>query len=63
MNYQLDKDQIEFYRTNGFVVIEDFLSADELEHWREAVIGAVAHRKGQNNFRQGYKNRRGRRHK
>jgi len=47
MNCQLDKDQIAYYRTNGFVVIEDFLSADELEHWRETVIGAVAHRKGQ----------------
>ena len=40
------KDQIAFYRDNGFVVIEDFLAPDELDHWRQAVMQAVAERGG-----------------
>ena len=47
MNNQLSENQIKFYRKNGFLVVEDFLSADELEHWRETVIYAVAKRNGQ----------------
>lgn len=47
MNYLLNKEQIEYYQSNGFVVIEDFLSADELEHWRAAVTVAVKERNGQ----------------
>jgi len=47
MNCRLDESQVEYYRTNGFVVIEDFLSAEELNHWRETVIYAVAQRNGQ----------------
>ncbi len=46
MNCHLDENQVEYYRTNGFVVIDDFLSAEELEHWRETVIYAVARRNG-----------------
>jgi len=47
MKYQLTAEQVESYQQNGFVVIEDFLSADELEHWRRTVMYAVAERKGQ----------------
>lgn len=47
MKYQLTAEQVESYQQNGFVVIEDFLSADELEHWRKTVMDAVAERKGQ----------------
>jgi phytanoyl-CoA hydroxylase len=47
MKYQLTAEQVESYQQNGFVVIEDFLSADELEHWRKTVMHAVAERKGQ----------------
>ncbi len=47
MNYQVSEDQVEFYQKNGFLVIEDFLSADELEHWRAAVMNAVQQRNGQ----------------
>jgi hypothetical protein len=36
--------QVEAYRRDGYLVIEDFLSADELERWRDAVDGAVAAR-------------------
>ncbi len=47
MKHQLTAEQIESYQQNGFVVIEDFLSAEELEHWRKTVMCAVANRKGQ----------------
>src|SRR6201992_333235 len=47
MNYQLSKAQVEFYQKNGFLVVDDFLDADELQHWQETVINAVRQRKGQ----------------
>lgn len=47
MNYQLTEEQIRSYRTNGFIVIEDFLSPEELEHWRKVVMEAVRERAGQ----------------
>lgn len=47
MKHQLTAKQIDSYQQNGFVVIEDFLSAEELEHWRKTVMCAVANRKGQ----------------
>ena len=46
MKNQLDKEQIQFYQNNGFIVIEDFLSPEELEHWRKAVTTAVKERAG-----------------
>lgn len=46
MNHQLTNDQIKSYRNNGFIVIEDFLTPGELEHWREAVTTAVKERGG-----------------
>ena len=45
MNTILNQRQIERYRENGFIVIEDFLSAKELANWREAVDEAVQERK------------------
>lgn len=47
MNYQLSAEQIAYYQTNGFIVIDDFLSKDELEHWRKVVMQAVKERAGQ----------------
>ncbi len=47
MNTSIDQSQIDFYQQNGFVVIEDFLSNDELQLWREAVVEAIAERDGQ----------------
>jgi ectoine hydroxylase-related dioxygenase (phytanoyl-CoA dioxygenase family) len=44
MKTQLTLEQIAFYRDNGFVVIADFLTADELATWRQHVDAAVAHR-------------------
>lgn len=46
MNTNLTKDQIQSYRTNGFVVIEDFLDATELAEWRKSVHEAVEDRNG-----------------
>ena len=46
MKSQLNKKQVQDYQSNGFIVIEDFLSAEELEHWRKAVTTAVLERGG-----------------
>ena len=47
MKHQLSPNQIESYQKNGFIVIEDFLSPQELEHWRKSVTTAVKERAGQ----------------
>ena len=41
MNAELSQEQTEFYRENGFIVIDDFLTPEELEVWRDAVDEAV----------------------
>ncbi len=46
MNHQLTESQILSFRTNGFVVIEDFLSPVELEDLREAIEEAIRDREG-----------------
>ena len=46
MKYQISEEQVEYYQQNGFIVIEDFLSPDELEYWRSAVMEAVTERGG-----------------
>lgn len=47
MNAELSKSQIEFYRENGYIIIEDFLDSTELNHWRESVEEALRERNGQ----------------
>ncbi len=44
MNHTVTDEQIEFYQDNGFVVIHDFLNADELGIWRQYVGEAVGSR-------------------
>ena len=44
MNDQLSAEQIAQYREQGFLVIENFLSPAELEHWSEVTDEAVAQR-------------------
>ena len=44
MNDKITDEQIAFYQQNGFVAIDDFLDADELEIWRRHVDEAVARR-------------------
>ena len=46
MNTQLTEKQIQDYRTNGFIVIENFLTQEELEHWRQTITQAVKERAG-----------------
>jgi phytanoyl-CoA hydroxylase len=46
MQYELTEEQVRNYRDNGFVVIENFLSPEELEDWREKVMAAVSERAG-----------------
>ncbi len=46
MKNDLTQEQIQSYQTNGFIVIEDFLSTEELEHWRKSVTAAVKERGG-----------------
>src|SRR6185312_3456439 len=47
MNYKLTQEQIESYRHNGFLVVDNFLSPEELEEWRRNVMEAVRERAGQ----------------
>ena len=46
MKHQLTSEQIQHYQDNGFIVIENFLSPEELENWRKAVTTAVKERAG-----------------
>src|SRR5258705_10002626 len=46
MKHQLTQGKIESYRSSGFIVIENFLSPEELEHWRKSVTTAVKERAG-----------------
>lgn len=47
MKSELSKYQIEFYRENGYIVIEDFLDNSELDLWRDSVEEALIERNGQ----------------
>ncbi|MDB5005508.1 MAG: Phytanoyl-CoA dioxygenase [Mucilaginibacter sp.] len=46
MKNELSAQAIAQYRQDGFLVVEDFLSADELAFWREALNEAIAKRNG-----------------
>jgi phytanoyl-CoA hydroxylase len=46
MKTELSPQQVSSYQENGFVVVEDFLSPDELAFWRTALDEAVAKRGG-----------------
>ena len=46
MTTDLSQEQIDFYQENGYIIIEDFLTPDELETWRRHVDDAVARREG-----------------
>ena len=46
MNTKLTEEQIASYRSEGYLLVENFLNADELEFWREAVSEAVSERGG-----------------
>jgi len=46
MKNELSEKDIANYRENGFLLIEDFLNADELAFWREALDEAIRNRNG-----------------
>lgn len=46
MKNELSNEQIDFYKSNGFLVVENFLLRDELEEWRGAVTEAIEQRNG-----------------
>jgi phytanoyl-CoA hydroxylase len=46
MKSHLTKKQIQSYQEQGFLLVKDFLSAAELDFWREAVTEAVEQRGG-----------------
>ncbi|MBE9586421.1 phytanoyl-CoA dioxygenase family protein [Mucilaginibacter sp. JRF] len=47
MNSNITQAQVDFYQEQGYIIIEDFLSAEELAHWKAVVQEALAERKGQ----------------
>lgn len=46
MKTTLHQEQLSFYQENGYIIIDDFLDASELQHWRQAVSHAVEERQG-----------------
>ncbi|MBT5713767.1 phytanoyl-CoA dioxygenase family protein, partial [Candidatus Poribacteria bacterium] len=44
MRTELPSEQIAAYQENGFTIVEDFLTPDELEEWRAAVDETVTER-------------------
>ena len=46
MRHELTAEQIDFYRENGYLVIENFLDADELAEWRRCTDESVTERLG-----------------
>ncbi len=44
MNTTITQSQIESYDANGFILIEDFLTTAELQHWRDVTDEAVQQR-------------------
>ncbi len=46
MNTILTEEQIASYRKDGFLVLDNFLSPEELTEWRDAVTQAVRERNG-----------------
>ena len=51
MNHTVTAEQIAFYQENGFVVIHDFLTDDELATWRQYVGEAVGSRGASTSWR------------
>jgi ectoine hydroxylase-related dioxygenase (phytanoyl-CoA dioxygenase family) len=41
---ELSQEQIDFYRDNGYLILHDFLTADELATWRDALDSAIRQR-------------------
>tara|TARA_R110002050_G_scaffold286121_1_gene436229 strand:+ start:10357 stop:11184 length:828 start_codon:yes stop_codon:yes gene_type:complete len=46
MRYQLTTEEIKSYRTNGFLIVEDFLTPTETLHWKTTIDNAIQKRAG-----------------
>ncbi len=46
MRHQLTSKEIASYRRDGFLIMDDFLSSDEVRSWQETIDAAVAERQG-----------------
>lgn len=46
MNNEITKSQIADYQKNGFLIIDDFLSSEEVDNWRITIDRAIKNRKG-----------------
>lgn len=46
MNTSLQREQIESYQRDGYLIIENFLSSEDISFWREAVAEAIHERNG-----------------
>ncbi|MEZ4911658.1 MAG: phytanoyl-CoA dioxygenase family protein [Saprospiraceae bacterium] len=46
MNHLLSTENIESYRKNGFIIIDDFLTSDELMYWNKSIENALEERNG-----------------
>lgn len=44
MKCDVSPEQVQFYQENGYLVIEDFLDLQELDHWRQTTQDAVNQR-------------------
>lgn len=47
MKTTLSQNQIQFYQENGYLLVENFLSQEELDFWRNSVTHAIEQRGGQ----------------
>jgi len=41
MNANLSPEQIDFYQEQGYIILEDFLTMEEVEHWRKVLDEAI----------------------
>ena len=46
MNTLLTASQLQSYQQDGYLLVDNFLSAEELTHWRQAVSEAIENRNG-----------------
>lgn len=56
MRYQMSPEQIESYQANGFLIVENFLDADELANWRHCTDEAVQQRISPDGASKGFTN-------
>lgn len=46
MNSKITQAQVNEYQKNGFLIIDDFLNTEEVEHWKKTIDKAIVDRQG-----------------